>query len=272
MNYFFKKSSLVPLAVIILLIFFHFAGILGPIEGVLVNLMGLAQQTLFRFAISLNNTYQSYSACQNLMSKNQECEQIASKFAIENARLRTLETENKTLRQTLGFLEKRGINKKYIAVNILGRASGYGSHTIIIDRGKKDGLENGLPLVVNDAILAGKVVRLQENTAIVLLLNDEQSKVAVQLQNNENTPGLLNGSMGWGLVLDMIPQYAAVQKGDLVITSGLEENIPRGLLVGSVEEILTPTSGPTSAIFKSALIKPFISFDTIDFGIILLPA
>ena len=54
--------------------------------------------------------------------------------------------------------------------------------------------------------------------------------------------------------------------GDVVVTSGLEEGMPRGLLIGTVEAVEKEAHQP----FQTAVIKPFISFSKITLASILI--
>ena len=72
--------------------------------------------------------------------------------------------------------------------------------------------------------------------ARVQLITDSASAVNVSLPAS-NTEAMLVGSVTGDLSLDMIPQDAAVQPGDVVLTSGLGGGYPANLLVGQVVSV-----------------------------------
>ena len=80
-----------------------------------------------------------------------------------------------------------------------------------------------------------------------------------------NDPLLLN----WGKVTGkaVIPQSEKVSLDDIVITSGLGENIPRGLVVGKV--ILV--NSESNEIWQSATIEPLANFDNLTLVSVILP-
>ena len=62
------------------------------------------------------------------------------------------------------------------------------------------------------------------------------------------------------MLLDLIPQDQEINIGDLVITSGLENNIPRGLLIGEVVEVISQVG----QIFKQAKIIPPFNYQNLQ--------
>ena len=61
----------------------------------------------------------------------------------------------------------------------------------------------------------------------------------------------------------LINQIAA---GDLVITSGLEPNIPRGLVLGSVDSIIKEVRNP----FQTAIIRSPVDFNNLDYVLVII--
>jgi rod shape-determining protein MreC len=138
--------------------------------------------------------------------------------------------------------------------------------TIIIDRGSADGLTNGHPVIVGNGLLIGKLVRVDEHTSVVRLLSDYQSRVAATVVNREKSLGLVEGGYGLTVKLDLIPQNEVIRPGDVIITSGLEAYIPRGLVIGTVEVVEKKTQEP----FQQAIIKTAADLHSITLVSILL--
>ena len=49
--------------------------------------------------------------------------------------------------------------------------------------------------------------------------------------------GVAKGEYGLGIIFDMVLQTDSINTGDSVITSGIGGEIPRGLYVGTIQEI-----------------------------------
>jgi rod shape-determining protein MreC len=68
------------------------------------------------------------------------------------------------------------------------------------------------------------------------------------------------------MIMDMIPQNKVVKKGDLVATSGLGQEFPRGLLIGEVEEI----DNSDNTLFQKARVKPLVNFQDLRIVFVIL--
>ena len=132
-------------------------------------------------------------------------------------------------------------------------------NSIVIDRGGKAGVKLGQPVIVDNGILAGKIIKVENNTSIAQLVNDQQSKVAVTIMNVDTSIGLVEGGYGLSIQMDFIPQNESVLVGDTVITSGLEEGIPHGLIIGTVDSVEKEAYQP----FQKATISPIINLEKI---------
>ena len=120
---------------------------------------------------------------------------------------------------------------------------------------------------MDDGYIIGKVYKAYDKHSIVKLINDHSSQLAITILNTAKTIGIAQGEFGLGVKIDLIPQNEKIDLDDIVITSGLEDNIPRGLVVGTVEEIF----GADEEIFKQASIKLPIDFDKIIYISVIIP-
>jgi rod shape-determining protein MreC len=59
--------------------------------------------------------------------------------------------------------------------------------------------------------------------------------------------------------MNYIPQNEIIKVGDMVITSGLEENVPSGLLIGVIEAVEKEAYQP----FQKAVITPSVDLTKI---------
>jgi rod shape-determining protein MreC len=73
------------------------------------------------------------------------------------------------------------------------------------------------------------------------------------------------GDLRQGIEMDLIPSEAAMARGDLVVTSGHGGNYPRGLLLGTVNELDERPQAP----FKSATVQPAADLSRLDTVLVL---
>jgi len=202
----------------------------------------------------------------DLSLKNKDLEEKIVSLQIKNADKQILEEENELLRSKLNFFEIKLKDRKFVLARITGRGLDNNS-LIFIDKGRKDGLKEGLPVIAGEGVLIGKIFEADEYTASALLASDTRSLIAGTVLNQTKTSNVVAGKFGLSLNIELIPRNETVRVGDLVVSSGLEDNIPRGLPVGEIEEVyLSPHE-----LFQSALVKPLIPYDKLLIVSVLLP-
>src|SRR3954447_11621091 len=153
-----------------------------------------------------------------------------------NQALRDVEHEVNRLRQALNYRE-RALFRLVPAV-VVARASSTWWRTITINRGKNDKVEPD-QAVVTDLGVVGKTATVGDNVTIVLLVSDENCKVACSIEGSREQ-GIVSGervtaSMTPGLDLNFLSKQANLQPGAKVYTSGVGGVFPSGLLVGTIQ-------------------------------------
>ncbi len=182
----------------------------------------------------------------------------------ESARLTQLELENNELRTQLNFLKD---TSHHVGATVIGRALDPIGTTIIIDRGAADGIVLNRPVIVNNGYFIGKIARVDEHTSVVRLMSDFQSKTAATVDNRDKSLGVVEGGFGLTVRLNLIPQNEVIRPGDVVITSGLEPDLPRGLAIGTVEVVEKKPQEP----FQQAIIKPSADLHALTVVSVILP-
>jgi rod shape-determining protein MreC len=169
---------------------------------------------------------------------------------VSAAKINILIDENNSLKQLLKFQDS-GKTKMAVA-RVIGKNTDSTDQTILIDRGSTEGIKIGQPVIVGDGILVGKVIKAEDGISTVRLMNDSQFKIAATVLNNSRSLGVVEGGYGLSIKMNFIPRNETVMNGDQIITSGLEPNMPRGLLIGTVTAIENETYQP----FQAAVLAP----------------
>jgi len=181
---------------------------------------------------------------------------ISEDLKIENMKLKSYRAENETLKQHLNFLAES--QDKFVLASILGRRYESGFNWIIINKGKKDGVSPGLAVVDQKGSLVGSVVVSKDSISYVRPLLDFYSFISADIINlndenkSEITSGVIQGEYNLIVKMKYAPLNQKVELGDIVITSGLEEGIRRGIIIGEVLEI----NKKPNAIFQELIINP----------------
>jgi len=176
-------------------------------------------------------------------------------------------SENADLRKRLGEAEALVTQEQHLdprTYHLLpARPIGL-DRNLKIDQGEISGIKVGQPVVFQDNYL-GQIVGITQSGASVKLLTDPDSKVAAfSLGKEGRAKGVVVGQFGVDLLMDKILHEEQISEGDLVYSEGTEEFLPRGLILGQVEEVLAREN----QVFKQAKIKPL--FDIRDLELVFV--
>lgn len=185
-------------------------------------------------------------------------------LAADAAVLRLTLDENEDLRQRLAFVERT--KSRVVSGHIVGRVAGADRSAFAVDVGTADGVRVGMAVIAGDGLLVGKISAVTASGATVSSLTDQGIVTAVSLLNSARTIGVAQGLDASLLTVGYIPKTQRVQVNDLLVTSGLEELIPAGLLVGIVNAIQVEESDP----FQRAVVEPLSDARRLDTVTILL--
>lgn len=236
-------------------------GRLAVVENVIAIVTSPAQISVTGLTNSVAEFVGGLREIRDLQRRNAELERVNGSLLVENLRLREVERENQRLRELLAFAEVRpGLELRggQILAKVVGRDTNNFRSFLLIDLGRQHGIEPGMP-VVTDQGLVGRISSVTERTSKVLLITDPTSTVNAILQSSRLT-GAVSGRPGDNPIMDFIPQGAQFSVGEIVLTSGLGGNFPKGIPIGQVIEIRQRDF----EIFQQAVIRPTVDFDRLE--------
>lgn len=243
-------------AVIGLLIFLHYLRILMPLESRLRSFFNPVLGRLYSSGAKMRSVYDSQAERRDLAGTAEELRHQVNRLIEENARLKALENENATLREFLKF--SNNSKRKSVMATIIGKSDlDQADQTVVLDRGSKDGLFTGLAVINEDGHVFGKIISVNDNSAQACLVTSNQCQFAVSIQNKNKTVGIVKGELGLTVKMELIPQSEVIKSGEVVVTSGLERNIPAGIVVGSVSQVIKENN----ELWQDARIEPMYALD-----------
>lgn len=186
-------------------------------------------------SVRLSDSTRVLFAVSDLAKENSELRVKSSELEAQLAKLKSVGSENETLRADLNFKKTRSDLKLAPAEVISFSPSGQ-FQAFTINQGSKDGIKEG-QAVVSNGFLVGKVHQVSSSTAEVYLVTNRNLLTPVVLTGSQ-TVGLLSGGIR-GLVVENIPLDTKVSVGEAVVTSSLEGVYPAGIAIGQVEEIIS---------------------------------
>lgn len=186
---------------------------------------------------------------ESLLKENARLKQEQLMLGSRLQRFAVLEQENKRLRELLESSLRR--RERVLVAELLAVELEPFRRQVVINKGQREGAYYGQP-VVDVGGVVGQIVHVGPFSSTVLLITDPSHALPVQINRN----GLRAIAVGTGqdgvLLLENLPSNADIQRGDLVVSSGLGRRFPSGYPVGVVEDIRQEPSEP----FAKVTVKP----------------
>lgn len=201
-------------------------------------------QLISPFLVTGSSLEKQISGMRKGLKKLDELERENAALRVENRALnatnqalRDIEREVNRLRLALAYRERSLF--KLVPAEIITRDASTWWRTVTINRGLRDGIERDMA-VVTDQGLVGKTTTVAESITVVLLLSDENCRVAAQVEGTREQ-GIVSGERVAGaltplLNLNFLSKQANLNPGQKVYSSGVGGVFPSGLLVGTVKE------------------------------------
>ncbi|MCQ2030235.1 rod shape-determining protein MreC [Pseudomonas zhaodongensis] len=181
------------------------------------------------------------SSSTSLVAENEKLKAEALLMQRRLQRLAMLTEQNVRLRELLNSAAL--VDDKVIVSELIGLDPNPFTHRILIDKGERDGVFLGQP-VLDASGLMGQVVEVMPYAARVLLLTDVTHSIPVQVNRN----GLRAIAVGTGspdyLELRHVAETADIKEGDLLVSSGLGQRFPSGYPVAQVTEVVRGSGQP----------------------------
>ncbi|MFH0740040.1 MAG: rod shape-determining protein MreC [bacterium] len=201
----------------------------------------------------------------NICKENQSLKEQNTILERKNNELFNLAQENETLRQAFNLGEKQGFD--LLPSQIISKQAL--ADVILIDKGLKDGLSDGMPVITSGGILIGNIKKTSANFSEVSLITQNNFSFDVVIQISSTTDpvrgsasngadelvALAKGVGGLGLSFDYVDRAVdLIPEKSLIFTSALGGNFPKNLLVGEVENSYINPAG----VFQTGKIKPYL--------------
>jgi rod shape-determining protein MreC len=179
----------------------------------------------------------------------------------EQQKYREVLLENKRLRELLSLKEKE---PRYVtAARVIAKGIDQWSNTFVLDKGALDSVKKDM-IGITQRGLVGKISSVSDSYSSLLLLTDINFSAAARLQESR-TEGILSGTGFRKCQLKYIPYEEKVEKGNIVITSGLDSLFPQGIPIGYVSKVNKKSTG----LFQDIEVTPFEDSTKIEETVII---
>ena len=221
-----------------------------------LEVVGPFQKGTVKSSRSLKSVWDNYLYLVDLKEENRLLRDIIEELRQERLQLLEERAENNRLRPLLGFKEK--IQRPLLPAEVIGKDLSGWFQTFVIDRGRRDGIEEGMAVVSIQGIV-GQVMEVSKSFARVLLITDPNSSVATLTQQTR-ARGIVEGNGQDRCRLKYLHQSELIQQGELLLSSGLDGVYPKGLAVG----IISWAETKEGEIFQEVEVLPSVDFKKLE--------
>ena len=205
----------------------------------------------------------SVAQAPSLAAENRRLRQQRDRLQADKILLTEHFLENKRIREKLGFGLEQEV--KEIPARVIAYTAGPQRCRVTID------VAGGREIHVGDVVretqgVVGRIIEVHGSTAQVILLVDAHHALA-GLDQRSRDEGMIYPVPSWAgipqrLRMEKLQRHADLRVGDVIVTAVLGKVYPANIPIGIVESV---QRSPASVETVTAIIKPFVDFDRLDY-------
>lgn len=167
-----------------------------------------------------------------------------------------MKKENERLKELLDL--KKTTEQVSIPAKVIGRDLSLWKKTMTLDKGKKDGLEKAMAVIVSKGVI-GKVVELTATTSKIILLNDPDARIAV-ISSDSRSHGVVSGDGSDILKMRYVDLDSGIKEGEVIMSSGMTHDFPANLKMGIVRKVRKDKNG----LHLVAEVEPYADLSKVE--------
>jgi rod shape-determining protein MreC len=230
----------------------------GPefFDALLMEICSPLQKASTFVITTVQGTFQKYVFLVNLERENRMLKQKIAELQEENHQTRETKLALDRLKQLLQFRQKNSLSM--IGAEVIGQDPSSWFKSVTIDKGERDGVKKGMA-VISAAGVIGQILKTAPHYATVLLITDYNSAIDSIVQRTR-AKVIVEGKGENRCQLKYLLRTEEVAVGDVVVTSGLAGNFPKGLMVGEIKKVDKKGHG----VFQYAELVPSVDLTKLE--------
>ncbi|BBA85069.1 rod shape-determining protein MreC [Candidatus Nardonella dryophthoridicola] len=234
------------------------------LRNIYINIISNKIRKYFNYIENIYNyNICNYNNNRKLIKENNILKKEIIKYRAINNKNIFFEIENKNLRKILNM----DIIKKYDF--IISKVIYYDNNYtfIVINKGKKDNLYIGQPVIDENGII-GQITKINDNNSIISTILNNKNPIISKIARN-NIQLILYKHPYYNNMLYIKKKFLLyhdknnIKENDLLISTGLDKKYPEGYPIGKIYKIFKKNKE------LNILIKPMSNFDNLNYLIIL---
>lgn len=220
------------------------------------NIIGVVTSPIQKLSSSISgaatNLLAGFTTYSSVHTENEKLKKQVTDLTSKLIDYDKLQRENQQYKEFLGLKEENP-DFKFEPAMVISRSNDQWSSSFTIDKGSLDGIAVNDPVITSEGLVGIVTSDVMPTSAVVTTILDPQCNVGAIISHTGDVC-IAQGSKelianGQLKVVYLNPD-SGVAKGDIVITSGIGGYTPKGLKIGTVEDIKTESSGMLSAITR----------------------
>ncbi|MBI1986939.1 MAG: rod shape-determining protein MreC [Nitrospinae bacterium] len=208
-------------------------GVPFSLEPYVIAFLTPVQSLVTKTVRQVSSVWDRYLDLLQVEEENELLKKKLQQLTVESHRHHEIEKRYQRLAKLLDF--KARLAYETVAAEVVARDSTSWYEVVIINRGTRDGIKNGMAVVAPEG-LVGQVFQVSPHGSKVLLITDFRSSVDALIQRSRHS-GILIGSSREICEMKYLPMNADVHPGDWVISSGMGGIFPKGLPIGRIVRV-----------------------------------
>ncbi len=257
-----NKPLVITVVVVIILIFLMMATASSNTVSRPTTVAGSAFVPLQRFFYQVSDGIVGFfsGVGAEYQTENEKLTSEVNEYKTKLMKYDELVAENQRLAAALEYKQNNQSQELKMA-KVIGKEPGNWFQVFTIDLGSKDGIKENMSVITPDG-LVGRVEEVGLNWSKVMAIIDGRSKVSSIMERTRDV-GVAAGAIETDalsamLSMSYLPLDSDIVEGDIVVTSGLDNLFPKGLVIGKVAKTDADTGG------AKIKIKPNVDFRRLE--------
>jgi rod shape-determining protein MreC len=192
----------------------------------------------------------------HVQKENTLLKQRLAELQQENHQMKEMAIANERLQKLLQFREK--VSTPVIAAEVIGQDPSSWFKSVTINKGEKEGIKKGMAVISADGVI-GQILKTAPDYSTVLLITDYSSAID-SIVRRTRAKAIVEGKGENRCQLKYLLRADDVTVGDIVVTSGLGGNFPKGLMVGEIRKVDKRGHG----VFQYAELVPSVDLTKLE--------
>jgi rod shape-determining protein MreC len=231
------------------------------LEQVIFGVFAEVQRGASTVVSGFRGAWSGYVALRRVQEENETLRRELARAEIQLQEQRARADRSRGLERLLDLRER--VNLETTAAEVIAAGATPDFRTLTIDKGAGDGVRTDMA-VIAPAGVVGRIVVPSRRAAKVQLLIDRNAAAGALIERSRAQGVAVGAGDGW-LRIAYVTEIDDVVVGDTVVTSGIDGIYPKGLIIGTVDQVTK--NGPA---YKEIRVRPAVEFSSIEEVLVVL--